>query len=1368
MATAESDYALFFQGAAMPLCIIDFDGQLQRCNPAWETYLGIPPARLQDLLGSADAALFAQALAHFREMRSPYVFHARLPQDKRLWRWDMALAAADRLSLILTPLPTETIVPPAGNPPTCQYERCAHALNAARVGIWDWDLLSHDIYLSPEIKALLGYRDSELANSADAWHGLMHPDDLQTWLTEVRAYLRQPAPSLEVERRMLHKDGNLRWLLTRATVVSDKQSKPVRLLGLDIDISARKSAGACLNEQQQLLQGVAATVELLAATDSNHESTLQSALEHLGKAAKVDRIYIYEYSATDPDKSLAPKLRCIWSSEILSGKRRDPERRDPVNRILPAFWRRRLSLGESVIVQAHAQESGEVKDYLEAQGVQGILLLPLLVDGQLQGLIGFDECFSARTWTPHQIELLKIAAASIRANIARDIADLGGKHTLQRLYALIEAMPVILLAFDSHGRLTFARGKYLHSLGLHGDHWQHEKNTDVCINVDHQLHADLPRALAGETFSSIVTLNGRMFEARYSPWALPPNLVPLDDAAESGCTIVLVDITNRLRMEQALQEEARRNQMILETSMDGFCVIGMDGHILEINPAFCESLGYRREELLYLNLAHLEVRENEYGISHYIAETLRLGSQRFQTRLRNRHGLAIDMEISSNFVSFSDAEGDGLFFAFARDIGDYKRVESELRQAKEEAEAANRAKSDFLAAMSHEIRTPMNGLLGIADLLQYTSLTQQQQHYLNIMRHSGEALLKVINDILDYSKIEAGKLELELIDFNLRNLFEEISSLFAPQAHAKDLELIYHLPAGLCTSLRGDPNRLRQVLSNLLGNAIKFSDKGEIMLLCAPAPLAPNSEEKNRVTLHFEVIDTGIGITKEAQARLFQPFSQADSSMARRYGGTGLGLIICQRLVRMMGGEIGLNSRPGQGTTFWLNIPFTRASGEIPYTLPEISKLKGRRILVVDNNTTCREILRDKLRLHGMQVQLATDTGQAWQTLQKAEARGEHFDVLVLDLYLGKNCGLELWRRFQNEGLSPPPTVLLVPLGRIIPGAQDTPLPPVQIAKPIRESELLEGLLSALDSKTLNTAVVPPPTLFPLNPPTPNGKSRWRVLLAEDNAINQAVVRGMLEQMDCAATLAMNGAEALALLKQQDFDLVLMDCHMPEMDGFAATRAIRAWEAESKDKRHIPIIALTANAMQGDRETCLAVGMDDYLSKPAKSQDLQAMLGRWLDDASSPFAADKKPLPAATKAKAPIHNDASTDADANQNDDAPVIDRSVLARLRREQGGGDIGWLIDLFLGELPGYIRAMEQCYAAGDAKALYLAAHKCKGSSANLGAAALISLCKQIEILCKAGKLPEAGPLVMRLDAHSKRLKEALEKEKNAEQSG
>jgi two-component system, sensor histidine kinase and response regulator len=637
---------------------------------------------------------------------------------------------------------------------------------------------------------------------------------------------------------------------------------------------------------------------------------------------------------------------------------------------------------------------------------------------------------------------------------------------------------------------------------------------------------------------------------------------------------------------------------IVEQSSEAIWTKDLGGIITSWNSGAAAMFGYPPGEAV----GHaLSVSESTPEEEHSRKQRLAAGHKfSYEARATTRPGTAIDIQVAVAPL-LDDTNRCIGSIAVARDVTQRKRSEEALRLAREAAEAASQAKSSFLARMSHEIRTPMNGVLGMTELLLETGLTNTQRKYAETVQRSGQNLLGIINDLLDFSKIEAGKLELEKVDMDLRRTIEDVVDLLAERAHIKGLELACSLPADLVTHVRGDPLRLGQVLTNLVGNAIKFTEQGSVVIRVV------NVEEgAENVTMRFEVSDTGAGISHEAQSRIFDEFSQADGSTTRKHGGSGLGLAISKQLVEMMGGKIHVESALGAGSTFWFTISLEKQETQDFRTAP-LGLLTGVRALIVESTAINRSILHSQMSNWGMTNRVAPEPEQAVDLLVHAVARGAPYDLAIIDLGLPGMDPLELARAIRaRTDIAGVRLVMLTRRQMDIKNAREAGVDAC-LAKPVRQTVLYECLVNVMAGQA-QEAVAAPAVREAVKAAAGN---RGKILLVEDNLINQQVALGILQIQGYGVTVVNNGKEALDAHAQGAFDLILMDCHMPEMDGFEATRGIRGRERSSSDKR-VPIIALTANAMAQDREECLSAGMDDHLSKPFTMQTLQDMLDRWM------------------------------------------------------------------------------------------------------------------------------------------------------------
>lgn len=784
-------------------------------------------------------------------------------------------------------------------------------------------------------------------------------------------------------------------------------------------------------------------------------------------------------------------------------------------------------------------------------------------------------------------------------------------------------------------------------------------------------------------------------------------------------------INQRQKVEKTMLEREGRYRTIIESTNDGYSEMDLEGNITFYNNAMCMLLGYPLGALSGVNINECMEAESALSFFEILGDLLQTGdvTKTHEWTLQRQDGSVRVVETSVSVIYDAGGQATG-FRGFSRDRTEQKK-EERLLQEKYAAEAATRHKGEFLANMSHEIRTPLNSIIGLVELMLETDLNPEQKEDMEVVISSAYALLGVINDILDFSKIEAGKLELEHTGFALRDFLGESLKIMAVKAYEKGLELAYRVAPNVPDALVGDPVRFRQVVLNLVGNAVKFTEQGEIIV-----SVGIEKQAEDDIFLHFLVKDTGIGISEEQQETIFNPFQQADGSTSRKYGGTGLGLAVSSQLVHMMGGEIWLESKLGEGSTFHFTVCVSQqVDAEVTgKDLPDI-KLQGRKVMVVDDNASVRQIIMEMLESWNMVPMAFAEISDAQGRLMEAEQSKEPYDFVLIDSDLpesGGNVFLQ-WLQQKNYAKAKPIMMYSSPGQRRHKGYAELGIKG-NLTKPVRPSDLLDAILCALDRRE----VKPVSSTMKRKHGLGDTGKRLNILVAEDTLFNQKFISRLLLHAGHHCLIVENGIEAVRALENGKYDLVLMDVQMPEMDGFEATQEIR--RLEQGGDSHVPIIAMTAHAMKGDREACLAAGMDEYVSKPVS----QEALGKAIQALVPSEPEDSQRL-----------------ADEEEKDIRP--DRAALL----QAFDNDLDFLqemLDVFISEYPPMIAEIRQAINGEDAALLRQKAHALKGMLGNFQASAEADIAYRLEEMGRVADLSGADAVYEQLESKIDRLKEVL----------
>ncbi len=1115
------------------------------------------------------------------------------------------------------------------------------------------------------------------------------------------------------------------------------------------NITERKRAEEARALQERLLKRQQTELVTLTKSTTVHGGDLGRALAEITEAAArtlaVARASIWLFNED------GSALRCVDLFEQTSG-----QHSAGIGLPVATFPRYFEAVeSEQVLAADAAQEDPRTNEftasYLVPLGITSMLDAPIQLRGKLVGVICHEHIGPARKWLIEEQSFCSTLAGLVSQALEaaeRYKAQQALRASEARIRLIIDSAFDAVVGMDEAGLVTDWNRQAETIFGWSREEALGKDLSSMIVPAAHRVAHPLGLRHFRETGEGTV-LNRRLevTAMRRDGTELPVELSisPLKVGSTYQFSAFIEDISERKR----LREDMFRANRFMDTLIDSMPIMVFvkdagDLTIIRWNKTAEELTGippaeiigksdydfFPREQADFFVAKDREVLEN--GVLLDIPD---------EKILTKHHGTRL---LHTKKFPILDREGRPQYLlGISEDITEQKHAEMELKQAKEAAETASRTKSEFLANMSHEIRTPMNGVIGMTELLKGTDLTKAQRHYLDTIASSGETLLMLINDILDFSKIEAGKLELQHIDFDLRTAVETVVEQLADRAQQKHLELSSFFHAHVPTTVQGDPVRIRQILTNLVGNAVKFTNKGEVIVrVTMDEMLSPGTPG-----VRISVSDSGIGISPEGVKRLFQSFSQVDSSSTRQFGGTGLGLAISKQLAELMGGRIGVDSEQGKGSTFWVVLPLIRHT---PCQLPEPvapTILRNSRVCIVEGHPVNQEILQHYLHSWGVTTLVAPSAESALTTLELAARRGEPCQAVIIDFQLPDSNGLTLSKTIRSRPeLGPPPIVLLTALCQR--GDAEAAMQAgcaAYLTKPVRYLDLYECLLqvmSAGNSAPTEPASAPPALVTRHTLAEARTQRRSHVLVVEDNPVNQEVAALLLRNMGCRVDLASNGREAVDAYRQTSYDLIFMDCQMPGMDGYAATAAIRKVE-QSDGLPPTPIVALTAHALQGDREECLKAGMDDYLTKPFTKERLHTIVEQWLVPRQ---LAPSKSAPVSASSPAPTPPPPPAESPAPS-----AVDRrawQIFTELDVPGQSDALSHFMEIFLRDTVAKMEALRQAVQAGDLHGMAQLAHSMKSVSAVLGAMRLSTLYKQIENYGQTSSLQPAQTLFPQLE--------------------
>ena len=1035
-------------------------------------------------------------------------------------------------------------------------ERLSLALEAGRVGVWEWELNTNTFTWDSTTRQILGI-DPHVVIDFELFAAALHPDDRERVTKLVDESIRTGC-RYDTQYRVLHPDGTTHYVRAKGKVVFGANAKPDRFIGV------------CLDFTQQQLQD-----DAVWESQNNFQSTFEQVamgIAHVSPIGKWLRV----------NKGLCEILG-YSAEELLQSTFQDLTHPDDLNTDLDSV---------QFLLDGRIDSYSMEKRYLRKDGSQvwGKLTVSLVRD-----VTGNPKHFIA---VVEDIQQRKDADAKLREYTSQ----------IRKLSLVASKTKHSVVICDAEGRIEWVNDAFTHLTGYTTREVLGEYPNDLLAGPETDANTIrlITESVQRAESVAVEILNYNKSGEKY--W-IDLKIDPVfDDQGELTQFIgTQVNVTERKNAEIAMRQQQKRFERFLRSDIVGIAMIRLSGEVVQANDEMLRIVDFTRAEFEKEVLDWREMTPDEYLPidEQAMTELLATGAVKpYEKELFRQDGTRVPIVIGATHLD----DEDDLTLCFVLDATSQKEAQEKLQSARRIAEKANLAKSEFLASMSHELRTPLNGVIGMTELLSETGLDARQKRFVGACQSSGKALMTLINDILDFSKIEAGHLDMDEHRFDLLELLDDVMTSMPVRLEGKQIELLYHLDHPSTLTLLGDSNRLRQVLINLIGNAIKFTEKGEVTLLAVPQRLT-----ESEATIRFSITDTGIGIPKDRVHRLFQAFSQMDSSTSRQYGGTGLGLSISKGLVELMGGSIGVQSEEEVGSEFWFTLTFKRihvVNSRERITAERVTneQIHDLQVLVVEDNDECRRTLQSMLQGWQIKVQCVENADDAVQLLTKSRAKGAPFDICLINKTLPGQDGIELGRRLREDlAFDDLLLFLMAPMDADFP--QSSVVFDHFLTKPVGQSLLLDTIVDSCCKKPRGVPPVTSDETFDHDGFTTD----VRILVAEDNLTNQLYVEEILMREGWHCDIVKNGSEAIKAVAAEDYDLILMDCQMPEVDGYEATRQIRKQESEGRLKGHRPILALTANAIKGDRELCLDAGMDDYMPKPFNPSHLVTMVRAFLN-----------------------------------------------------------------------------------------------------------------------------------------------------------